>query len=851
MCIRDSDRTKEPGSYGEPLFLDVVATLAEAATNGLRGSGALPRVTGGRYGLSSKEFTPAMVKGVFDELGSEAPRPRFTVGIVDDVTNLSVRPDRDFELPIPKGDVRAVFYGLGSDGTVGANKNTVKIVSEHSDLHAQGYFVYDSKKAGAITVSHLRFSRDQIRSTYLIDQADLVACHQFGLLFTQDVLAVAKPGATVLLNAPYPPEEVWDVLPERVQRAIIDKLLKVHVIDAHRVAGELGLRGRINTVMQPCFFALSGILPQEQAMDAVRRSVEKSYGRRGPKVVGPNRAAVDASLAERHERTVPTTVTSTAPWREVIPAGAPDFVTRVTARILAGEGDLLPVSAMPVDGTFPTGTTRYEKRALAQEIPIWDPDICIDCGKCAIVCPHNAMGMRVLAPNNLEGAPDTFASKPFTARELATPHLLSIQVAPDDCTGCGVCVEQCPANSKSVVGHKALNMEPVAEHRDRERANYTFAETIPPLDRGLLAHDTIKGSQVLQPLFEISSACEGCGETPYLRLLTQLFGDRMIVANATGCSSIYGGNLPTTPWSRNAEGRGPAWSNSLFEDNAEFGLGMRLGKEQGRATARALVSTLADAVGPELARELLDADQSTESGVSAQRERVVRLREQLDSLGEDSTARHLLSLADDLVRSDVWIIGGDGWAYDIGYGGLDHVLASGENVNVLVLDTEVYSNTGGQASKATPRGAVAKFATSGKSTPKKDLGALAMQYGNVYVAQIALGANEVQTVRAAPAASAWPWPSLVLSYSSCIANGIDMMSPMTHMNDAVKSGHWPLYRFAPGPDEHTKPFRLDSRKPALAFSEFALAEARFAMLERSDPERAHHLMALALSLIHI
>jgi pyruvate-ferredoxin/flavodoxin oxidoreductase len=839
------DRTKEPGAHGEPLFLDVIATLAEAAIGGQRDRGPMPQVIGGRYGLSSKEFTPAMVKGVFDELRSEAPRPRFTVGIVDDVTHLSVRPDREFVLPTPAGDVHAVFYGLGSDGTVGANKNTVKIVSEHSDLHAQGYFVYDSKKAGAMTVSHLRFSRQPIRSTYLIDQADLVACHQFGFLSTQDVLAAAKPGATVLLNAPYPPEEVWDVLPEKVQRAIIDKKLRVHVIDARRVAGDLGLRGRINTVMQPCFFALSGILPQEEALDAVRRAVEKTYGRRGPKVVERNLAAVDASLAELHELRVPATVTSTTPLRDVIPTAAPDFVTRVTARILAGEGDLLPVSALPVDGTFPTGTTRYEKRALAQEIPIWDPDICIDCGKCAIVCPHNAMGMKVFSPDVLDGAPGTFASKTFKSRELATPHLLSIQVAPDDCTGCGVCVEQCPATSKSVVGHKSINMEPISEHRDDERANYAFFDTIPLLDRGLLPHDTVKGSQVLQPLFEFSSACEGCGETPYLRLISQLFGDRMIVANATGCSSIYGGNLPTTPWSRNADGRGPAWSNSLFEDNAEFGLGMRLGKDRGTATARSLVSTLSDAIGPELARELLDADQSAEAGVSAQRERVVRLRERLAALESDPTARHLLSLADDLVRSDVWIIGGDGWAYDIGYGGLDHVLASGENVNVLVLDTEVYSNTGGQASKATPRGAVAKFATSGKSTPKKDLGALAMQYGNVYVAQIALGANEVQTVRALQEAAAWPGPSLVLAYSTCIAHGIDMKYSMTHMRDAVKSGHWPLYRFAPGPDEHTKPFRLDSRKPALAFSEFALAEARFAMLERSDPERAHHLMALA------
>jgi pyruvate-ferredoxin/flavodoxin oxidoreductase len=846
------DRTKEPGSHGEPLFLDVISTLAEAAAEGRLAPGAtMPRVTGGRYGLSSKEFTPAMVKGVYDELAAEAPRPRFTVGIIDDVTHLSVRPDNDFELPTPEGDVRAVFYGLGSDGTVGANKNTVKIVSDNSDLHAQGYFVIDSKKAGAMTVSHLRFSREPIRSTYLIDQADLVACHQFGFLSTQDVLAVARPGATVLLNAPYPADEVWDALPEPVQRTIIDKSLNVHVIDAHRVARDLGLRGRINTVMQPCFFALSGILPQEQALDAVRRSVEKAYGKRGHKIVEINLAAVDQSLAALHELVIPERVTSTTPLREVVPQGAPDFVTRVTARILAGEGHLLPVSALPVDGTFPTGTTRYEKRSLAQEIPIWDPDICIDCGKCAIVCPHNAMGMRVITPDRLDGAPDTFETKSFNARGLEAPYLLSIQVAPDDCTGCGVCVEQCPANSKSVVGHKAINMEPIAEHRERERANYAFAEALPPLDREVLPHDTVKGSQVLQPLFEFSSACEGCGETPYLRLLTQLFGDRMIVANATGCSSIYGGNLPTTPWSQNAQGRGPAWSNSLFEDNAEFGLGMRLGVDKGRATARELVSTLADAIGPDLARDLLDSDQSSEAGINAQRERVARLKERLATLDGDATGdatvQHLSSLADDLVRSDVWIIGGDGWAYDIGYGGLDHVLASGENVNVLVLDTEVYSNTGGQASKATPRGAVAKFANSGKETPKKDLGALAMQYGNVYVAQIALGANEVQTVRALVEAAAWPGPSLVLAYSTCIAHGIDMKNSMTHMRDAVKSGHWPLFRFQPAPDEDTKPFRLDSRKPSMALHDFTRVEARFAMLERSDPERAHHLMALAQS----
>jgi pyruvate-ferredoxin/flavodoxin oxidoreductase len=839
------DRTKEPGAVGEPLLTDVTTTLAEAVMTGRMAPADLPRVIGGRYGLSSKEFTPRMVKAVFDELTKGDPKPRFTVGIVDDVTHLSLPLDPDFVLAPREGDVAAVFYGLGADGTVGANKNTVKIVGEHTDLHAQGYFVYDSRKSGAQTVSHLRFSREPIRSTYLIEQADFVACHQFGMLSSRDVLGAAKPGATVLLNVPLPIDAVWDALPEPVQRQILDKDLKVHAIDAYRVARELGLGGRINTVMQPCFFALSGILPRDEAIAAVKQSVEYSYGRRGREIVDRNIAAIDRSVQELHELPIPATVTSTIGMRPAVPDSVPDFVQRITGRILTGEGDLLPVSALPVDGTFPTATTRYEKRAIAQEIPIWDPDICIDCGKCAIVCPHNAIQMKVFEPKHLEGSPKSYQSKSFKARELPSPHLLTIQVAPDDCTGCGVCVEQCPARSKEQVGYKSINMRPVDEHRAREQENFRFFLEIPYLDRGYLAHDSVKGSQVLEPLFEYSSACAGCGETPYLKLVSQLFGDRMLVANATGCSSIYGGNLPTTPWSSNAEGRGPAWSNSLFEDNAEFGLGIRLGLEQQTATARGLLAKMGEAVGDEFVRAILTADQRDEPGVFEQRERVAELKRRLTALDGDAAARQLASLADALVRKDVWIVGGDGWAYDIGYGGLDHVLASGVDVNILVLDTEVYSNTGGQSSKATSRGAVAKFATAGKSTPKKDLGALAMQYGNVYVAQVALGANEVQTVRALIEAAAHPGPSLVLAYSTCIAHGFDMRLSMNHERDAVKSGYWPLYRFSPGEEEHTKPFRLDSRKPSMPVAEFARSEARFAMLERSHPDRSRELLALA------
>jgi pyruvate-ferredoxin/flavodoxin oxidoreductase len=839
------DRTKEPGAVGEPLFTDVATVLAEAVASGEMDASAMPRLSGGRYGLSSKEFTPQMVAGIFAELAEDLPRRRFTVGIHDDVSHLSLPMGIEFELPQRDGDVSAIFYGLGADGTVGANKNTVKIVGENTDLHAQGYFVYDSKKSGAQTVSHLRFSREPIRSTYLIDQADLVACHQFGFLMTREVLDRVKPGGTFLLNSPFGAAHVWDALPEPVQRTIIDKDLSVHVIDAQTLARDLGLGGRINTVMQTCFFRLSETLPWDVALGALQDSIRSSYGRYGREVVSRNLTAIDKAVAALAEVDVPDQVTTTFGRRPVVPEGVPDFVERVTARILDGEGDLLPVSALPVDGTFPTDTTRYEKRAIAQEIPIWDPDICIDCGKCAIVCPHDAIKMKVFEPDALEGAPDDFLSKGFKARELSEPHLLTIQVSPDDCTGCNVCVEQCPATSKQVSGHKAINMEPYADHADRERDNFGFFEEIPYLDRTLLPHDTVKGSQVLQPLFSYSSACAGCGETPYLKLISQLFGDRLLIANATGCSSIYGGNLPTTPWGQNDAGRGPAWANSLFEDNAEFGLGIRLAVEQQTEIASGLLRGLGGTVGDDLVRDLLGADQSTEPGIEEQRARVAELLRRLESAEGDVAAAHLRTLAGALVRKDVWIVGGDGWAYDIGYGGLDHVLASGENVNVIVLDTEVYSNTGGQASKATPRAAVAKFATAGRSVPKKDLGALAMQYGTVFVAQISLGANEVQTVRALQEAAAWDGPSLVMAYSTCIAHGFDMKNSMHQQRDAVKSGYWPLYRFSPQEDEHGKPFRIDSRKPAMPVAEFARKEGRFAMLARSNPERAAMLMTLA------
>ena len=838
------DRTKEPGATGEPLFLDVTTTLAEAMDSASPPFARMPRVIGGRYGLSSKEFTPAMVKAVFDELAREEPKRRFTVGIYDDVTHLSLDIDRSFRYPRPREEVQAMFFGLGSDGTVGANKNSVKIIGESTDLWAQGYFVYDSKKSGSVTVSHLRFGPQPIRSTYLIEEADFVACHQFGLLHKMKVLEHARHGATFLLNSPFGPTEVWGMLPREVRREIVEKDISFWVIDAQRVAAEAEMGSRINTVMQPCFFHLSGVLPTEEAIAKIKASVEKDYGKRGRTVVERNFAAIDRALQELHQVDVPGDVDTELTREQTIPAHAPDFVKLVTSKLMAGEGDLLPVSALPVDGSFITGTAQYEKRSIAKEIPIWDPDICIDCGKCAIVCPHSTIRMKVYDPEFLNGAPETFQSKEFRSKELVG-HRLTIQVAPDDCTGCGVCVDVCPAKSKTEVRHKAINMEPVPEHRDAERPNWDFFLDIPELDRDLVPHDSVKTTQTLQPLFEFSGACAGCGETPYIKLVTQLFGDRIVVANATGCSSIYGGNLPTTPWTFNDEGRGPAWNNSLFEDNAEFGLGMRLGLEAQIDLAHSLLERIADRLDPTLVRGILEADQSTEAGLRAQRERVEELRLALAGMADDPVARRLSGVLDAFTKKGVWIIGGDGWAYDIGFGGVDHVLSSGRNVNILVLDTEVYSNTGGQASKATPRGAVAKFAAAGKGIGKKDLGAIARAYGNVYVAQISMGANDAQTVKALIEADEWPGPSLVIAYSTCIAHGIDMSRSMTHQKDAVRSGYWPLYRFQPSEIEHGRPFKLDSKKPTIPLSDFVSTEARFAILHRTHPERAEELLSLA------
>jgi len=834
------DRTKEPGAPGEPLYLDVAAALTEERR-------LLDTLVGVRYGLSSKELTPGMVKGVFDELREPSGRRHMTVGIVDDVTHLSVAPDPEFS--VPTRAVQAVFFGLGSDGTVGANKASAKIIGEGTESHVQGYFVYDSRKAGAVTVSHLRFGPDPIRSTYLVENADFVACHHFGLLDKMKVLDVARPGATFLLNAPYPPDQVWAHLPARVQREIIEKRLRLFVIDADALARDAGLGGRINTVMQTCFFHLSGVLAPEEVGPRIRQAIEDAYGRRGSAVVERNLAAVDRALSSLVEVIELTPVPGEGA-QPAMPDGAevPEFVERVTARLLAGEGDLLPVSALPPGGTFPTGTARYEKRAIALDLPVWDPDLCIDCGKCAVVCPHTAVRMKVYKPAELEGAPDGFLSKPFRSHDLPG-HMLSVQVAPDDCTGCGVCADVCPAHSKSEVRHKSLDMAPAAGRREIERTHWDFFLSIPEIGRDLVRHDTVKGVSVLEPLFEFSGACAGCGETPYLKLLTQLFGDRMIVANATGCSSIYGGNLPTTPWTVNGEGRGPTWANSLFEDNAEFGLGLRIGWERQHDQARRLVGDLRDLIGAQLADELLGADQSSEAGVVSQRERVGRLKEVLAGNldGSSPAAERLLSLSDELVEKVVWVVGGDGWAYDIGFGGLDHVLSCGRNLNLLVLDTEVYSNTGGQASKATPRAAVAKFATSGKATAKKDLGAVARGYGDVYVAEIALGAMDQQSIRAMSEAVAWPGPSLVIAYSTCIAHGIEMSTSMGQQKAAVASGYWPLYRYHPSPEPGTRPFQLDSKAPTIPVRDFALGELRFSMLARSDPDRSRHLLALAQS----
>jgi pyruvate-ferredoxin/flavodoxin oxidoreductase len=835
------DRTKEPGAIGEPLYLDVVTALREGRDR-WPAHPAEPTVIGGRYGLSSKEFTPAMVKAVFDELKHESPKNHFTIGIVDDVTHTSLPYDAELDIEPPEV-VRAVFYGLGADGTVGANKNSIKIIGEETDHQAQGYFVYDSKKSGAVTVSHLRFGPHKIRSAYLIKRASFVACHQFGFLDRYDVLETAAPGATLLLNAPCEAGEVWDRLPREVQQQIVDRKLKVHAIDAYKVARDTGMGGRINSVMQTCFFALSGVLPREQAIESIKQAIQKTYGKKGAEVVKRNWAAVDETLAHLHPVPIPDAVTASRTRPPLIADEAPDFVKRVTAVMVAGKGDLLPVSAFPVDGSWPLGTARWEKRAIAQEIPAWDPRICIQCNKCAFVCPHAAIRAKVYAPEALAEAPRTFLADDFKSKDL--PGLkYTIQVAPEDCTGCGLCVAVCPAKDKSLPRHKAIDMQPMEPLRERERENFAFFLDLPEADRSALKLD-VKTSQLLEPLFEFSGACAGCGETPYVKLLTQLFGDRALVANATGCSSIYGGNLPTTPYTTNRDGRGPAWANSLFEDNAEFGLGMRLAVDGHTAQAQALLRDLSSSLPLSVVNALLEADQSSESGIASQRARVTELKTQLAAMPGSKAAR-LLQLADYLVRKSVWIVGGDGWAYDIGFGGLDHVLSTGRDVNMLVLDTEVYSNTGGQQSKATPLGAAAKFAMAGKETGKKDLGMMAMGYGNVYVARIAFGAKDSQTVQALLEAEAYPGPSLIIAYSHCIAHGYDMAFGAEQQKLAVSSGVWPLYRFDPRrATAGEPPLKLDSSQPKTSARDYMRNETRFRMVEKQDPVRFKRLLASA------
>jgi pyruvate-ferredoxin/flavodoxin oxidoreductase len=837
------DRTKEPGAVGEPLYQDVVAALREADDEGVLPAGREPRVIGGRYGLSSKEFTPAMVMAALDELGRPRPRRHFTVGIVDDVTRLSLPCDDALDIE-PDDVVRAVFFGLGADGTVGANKNSIKIIGEGTDNYAQGYFVYDSKKSGATTVSHLRFGPRPIRSPYLVRSANFVACHQFSFLEKMDVLEYARPGGVFLLNAPYGPAEVWDRLPREVQEQLIARRLKFYVIDALGVARDTGMGGRINTIMQTCFFAVSGVLSREEAVAQIKKSIQKTYGKKGEEVVRRNFAAVDHTLAHLFEVEVPARVTSALRRPPEVPESAPDFVRRVTAVLMAGKGDLLPVSAFPVDGTWPTGTTRWEKRRIADEVPVWDPRVCIQCNKCAFVCPHATIRAKVYEPEHLAGAPPAFQSTDYKGPEFKG-WKYTIQVAPEDCTGCNLCVAVCPAKDKSNPRHKAINMTPLRDVLGAERANYDFFLGIPDPPRDRLRQGEVKGSQFLLPLFEYSGACSGCGETPYLKLLTQLYGDRLLIANATGCSSIYGGNLPSTPYAVNGEGRGPAWSNSLFEDNAEFGLGFRLAVDSLAGQARALLGQLAGEVGDALVGEILRADQTTEERINAQRQRVAALRGRLAGL-DSAPARRLVLLADYLVEKSVWLVGGDGWAYDIGYGGLDHVLSLRRKVNVLVLDTEVYSNTGGQASKSTPLGAAAKFAAAGKAVAKKDLGLMAMSYGHVYVASVAFGAKDSHTVQAFQEAAGYDGPSLIIAYSHCIAHGYDLRFGAEQQKLAVNSGVWPLYRYDPRRVRRGEPpLVIDAPPGRASVADYMRNETRFRMVEKIDPERFRRLASAA------
>ena len=831
------DRCKEPGSTGEPLYQDVMTTLAENAASL---PFAMPTVIGGRYGLSSKEFTPAMVKGVFDELTRPAPKNHFTVGINDDVSHSSLTYDPEYSTEDPK-TVRALFYGLGSDGTVGANKNSIKIIGSETPNYAQGYFVYDSKKSGSMTTSHLRFGPKPIRSTYLITRASFVACHNFSFLEKMDVLEAAIPGAVFLLNSRYRAAEVWDKLPRSVQKELLRKKIEFYVIDGYKVAREAGMGTRINTIMQTCFFAISGVLPRDEAIAQIKKAIYKTYGKRGEAVVEKNYAAVDCALAHLEKVELPSAVSSDFDITGVISSKAPKFVCDVLGEIAAGRGDQVPVSAIPAGGAFPSGTAQWEKRNIAHFIPVWDKDLCIQCGKCVMVCPHAVIRAKIYGAELGDKAPATFMWATPKWRGMEQDRY-TLQVAPEDCTGCALCVEACPVKSKSDASKKAINMAPQAPLREPERENWEFFLSLPEVDRAKLSHTLIKDVQLLQPLFEFSGACAGCGETPYIKLLTQLFGDRLYIANATGCSSIYGGNLPTTPYTCNAQGRGPTWSNSLFEDNAEFGFGMRVALDQQKGFAEMLVKRLAPVIGADLAAGLVGAPQKTESEIEAQRERVKILRAVLDG-NSSSDAKNLLAIADALVRKSVWILGGDGWAFDIGFGGLDHVLGSGKNVNVLVLDTEVYSNTGGQSSKATPRGAVAKFATSGKPNSRKDLAMEAVSYGSVYVAQVALGGNDSHVIKAFQEAEAYDGPSLIIAYSSCIAHGYDLVHGLEQQKLAVQSGYWPLLRYNPSlRDAGKNPFQLDSKAPSIRLKEYAYREARYTMLARSNPELAAELL---------
>lgn len=835
------DRTKEPGSGGEPLFLDVSSAIGESVARGDRE--VMPVLTGGRYGLSSKEFTPAMAKAVYDELAKDRPRPRFTVGINDDVTHLSLDVDPDFQLLDPQTH-RAVFYGLGSDGTVGANKNTIKIIGSDPGTYAQGYFVYDSKKSGSRTVSHLRFGPNPIQAPYLVTRSNFIGCHHWSILERVDVLEFAQPGATLLINSPYPADQVWEQLPRPMQDRIVELGISLHVIDASAVARAAGLGSRTNTVLQTCFFAISGIMPREEAIEKVKAAITKTYARKSMAIVQKNHDAVDASLAHLHEVQVPTSATGQRDLIPPVPSDAPPFVREVTATMLAGRGDELPVSALPVDGSYPSGTTRYEKRNISEIIAVWDNEACIQCGNCSFVCPHAVLRAKYYPSEVAENAPEGFLSQPLDAAGLPETSY-TLQVYAEDCTGCGLCVEACPVRPIGQPNRRAINLEPVLE-REKEKEAVRFFETIPLNDRRNVDFGTVRGTQFLEPLFEFSGACAGCGETPYLKLLTQLFGDRVTVANATGCSSIYGGNLPTTPWAKNARGRGPAWSNSLFEDNAEFGLGLRLAADLHRDMARRLLEELRSEIDDdELIDSLLAAKQRMESGLARQAARVDRLKARLAEL-EGPRVEDLKSVCDHLLRRSVWIVGGDGWAYDIGSAGVDHVLASGRNVNVLVLDTEVYSNTGGQASKSTPLGAVAKFASAGKHTNKKDMAMQAMAYGSVYVARVAMGADPQQTLKAFREAEAYEGPSLIIAYSHCIAHGIDTRKGLEQQYRAVNSGHWPLMRYNPVIRETGgNPFLLDSPRPRLKLREYQNAELRYKVLHAADPEEADRLIDIA------